>query len=62
MINIEEMNLLMLREDLRGTGEEILIKRDALDLLLVMSKELVYPQTDIESSNHQLPVDRAQFA
>ncbi len=54
--------LLTLHEEICGTGEEILIKRDALDLLLVMSRELVYPQVEIDKTPDETFTDLARYA
>ncbi len=54
--------LLSLREEITGTGEEILIKREALDLLLVMSRELVYPQEKAEKVPAEPSTNLTRFA
>ncbi len=54
--------LLSLREEITGTGEEILIKRDALDLLLVMSRELVYPQKKTKKVPGEPSTDLTRYA
>ena len=54
--------LLMMREEINGTGEEILIKRDALDLLLAMSRELVYPQNEVETAPGESSTDLTRYA
>ncbi len=54
--------LRMMREEISGTSEEILIKRDALDLLLVMSRELIFPQNKVETAPDETPADLTRYA
>jgi len=54
--------LLTLRVEIAGTGEEILIKRDALDLLLLISAELIYPVICVESPHVDQEIDNLQYA
>ncbi len=54
--------LLMLREEISGTGEEILIKRDALDILLMISGVLIYPKIETENISTETTINTAQYA
>jgi len=54
--------LLLLREEISGTGEEILIKRDALDILLMISGALIYPKIEMDNVHEETEFGTAQFA
>ncbi|MCP4182631.1 MAG: hypothetical protein GY761_04850 [Hyphomicrobiales bacterium] len=54
--------LLMLREEIPGTGEEILIKRDALDILLLISGVIIYPKIETENTPTKTTTKIAQYA
>lgn len=54
--------LLTLHTEVSGTGEEILIKRNALDLLLLISGELVYPKIDMDIADDEPEFGIKQYA
>ena len=54
--------LLLLRKEISGTGEEILIKRDALDILLMISGALIYPKIEMDNVPFESAFDTAQYA
>ena len=54
--------LLLLRKEISGTGEEILVKRDALDILLMISAALIYPQIEMDNVYEETASDTVQYA
>ena len=54
--------LLQLRHEISGTGEEILIKRDALDILLMISGALIYPKIETDNEYEESEFATVQFA
>lgn len=54
--------LLLLRKEISGTGEEILIKRDALDILLMISGALIYPKIEMDNEFDEAAFGTTQYA
>ena len=54
--------LLSLKKETSGTGEEIMIKRNALDILLMISAALVFPNIDVDDVPVETTPDTAQYA
>ena len=54
--------LLQLKNEVSGTGEEILIKRDALDILLLISGALIYPKIETDNDYDEEEFAPAQLA